>query len=350
MPDRKGDALKSLILFIALLAAGVFPSWADDAPHVWSFVVMGDTRDKTTATTTGISPDLGRLAEAIASEHPDLVIHTGDLINGYYTDKDSPVRDRFHEMFGNWKTAMKPVYDYRTGTGVPIYPVRGNHEDGKLVTDPGLEKAYQEEFGAMMPKNGPLNEKGLTYSFSHKGSRFIALDAYKSKKMKIVRGYVDQEWLDSTLASDRRPFTFAFSHTPAFRAGSNHDSPFPDIYSHAKRRDILWNSFKKGGVLAYFCGHIHFYSRGAVDGIEQVVVGNGGANTVSYKPGNVDRRVSIHYPAAPMAAADVGLGYLVMTVDEGAGKVTGIQKLWDASRRLWVQGDTFSLEPLQTAR
>ena len=51
----------------------------------WSFVVFGDTRDATQDTQTGISPLLRRIAEGIAAEKPALVIHTGDLINGYYT-------------------------------------------------------------------------------------------------------------------------------------------------------------------------------------------------------------------------------------------------------------------------
>lgn len=337
--------LKTLALYILIiLAAGPSPAWSNEASPVWSFVVMGDTRDKTTSTATGISPDLHRLVTAIATEHPDFVIHTGDLTNGYYTDTNSPVNGRFREMFQNWKAAVRPIFDYRTFKGTPIYLVRGNHEDGKLVTDSELEKAYQEEFAMLMPQNGPVREKGLTYMFTHKGSRFIALDGYKSKKMAVVRGYVNQKWLDSAFAMERRPFTFVFSHTPAFKVGNHHKSPFPDLYSHAGRRDILWKSFKEGGALAYFCGHIHFYSRGTVDGIEQVVVGNGGADTVAYDPGNVDGRIAMHYPVAPTAAADVKLGYLVMTVDERKGKVTGVQKLWDGQKGLWVRGDLFELK------
>ncbi len=341
---RKEMLLNSWILCVLILLIGaVFPTWANETPQTWSFVVMGDTRDKITATATGISPDLHRLATAIAMEHPDLVIHTGDLTNGYFTDTDSPMHGRFVEMFRNWKTAVQPIYDYRTGKGTPIYPVRGNHEDGKLVTDSRLKKAYSEEFATMMPQNGPPQEKGLTYSLTHKGAQFIALDGYNRKNLAIVRGYVDQEWLDSTFASYRQPFTFAFSHTPAFKVGTSHKSPFPDLYSHTGSRDTLWKSFKQGGTLAYFCGHIHLYCRGTVDGIEQVVVGAGGADTVAYDAGNVDERLTMHYPAAQMAAADVWTGYLVMTVDERAKKVTGVQKLWNAQKGLWVRGDVFTL-------
>jgi len=45
-----------------------------------------------------------------------------------------------------------------------------------------------------------------------------------------------------------------------------------------------------------------------------------------------------------MAAAEVWTGYLVMTVDERAGKVTGMQKLWNEQKGLWVRGDVFTLD------
>jgi Icc-related predicted phosphoesterase len=311
----------------------------------WTFVVMGDTRDKTTASLTGISPDLPKMAEAIAQEQPDFVIHTGDLTNGYYTSKESPVHGKFKEMFRSWKSAVRPVYDYQNQRGIPIYLVRGNHEDGKGVTDQELKRAYTEEFARFMPQNGPEYEKGLTYSFLHKGAKFIALDGYYDKKAMVIRGYVNQPWLDGILARDNKPFTFVFSHTPAYRVGDYHESPFPDLYSHPKQRNILWQSLKKAGVIAYLCGHIHFYCRGTVDGIEQIVVGDGGADTVEYNPKRVDPALQMHYPAATMNASDVETGYLVMTVDERAGKVTGMQKLWNRKTNKWVTGDIFTLKP-----
>jgi hypothetical protein len=306
---------------------------------------MGDTRDKTTNTMTGVSPDLPKMAEAIAQEQPDFVIHTGDLTNGYYTTQGSPVHGKFKEMFYNWKSAVRPIYDYENKRGIPIYIVRGNHEDGKVITDPELKKAYLEEFGRFMPQNGPEYEKGLTYSFFHKEAKYFALDGYYDKEAMVVRGYVNQPWLDENLARDKRPFTFVFSHTPAYRVGDYHESPFPDLYSHPRQRDFLWKSLKKAGIIAYFCGHIHFYCRGTVGGIEQIVVGDGGADTVEYNSKNVDPALQMHYPSATMDASDVETGYLVIRVDESTGKVQGVQKLWNRTMGKWVTGDIFTLNP-----
>jgi len=45
-----------------------------------------------------------------------------------------------------------------------------------------------------------------------------------------------------------------------------------------------------------------------------------------------------------MAGPDVWTGYLVVTVNESAGKVTGMQKLWNQQKGLWVRGDVFTLD------
>jgi predicted phosphodiesterase len=332
-----------LVLIIALLVTIYKPSFAATEDHTWKFVVMGDTRDKTKDTTTGISPDLPRIARAIVEEKPDLVLHTGDLCNGYYTTKNSPLHGKFKEMFLNWKVAMKPVFDYSIGKGIPIYLVRGNHEDGEVLTDIRLKKAYEEEFASLMPQNGPDHEKGLTYSFTHKGAKFIVLDEYRQKKTFVIRGYINQSWLNQELAKDRKPFTFTITHTPAFKVGDYKQSPFPNLYSHSKSRDAFWASLKKAGALAFFCGHIHLYCRGTINGIEQIVIGNGGANTVPFKAKGVDPVIQMHYPESDVKAADILFGYVLITVDERTGKAFAVQKVYDNQSGKWEIGDRFTL-------
>ena len=76
-------------------------------------------------------------------------------------------------MFENWKTAVKPIYDFDRRAGIPLYAVRGNHEDGELVTDKRLKDAYLKDIASFMPQNGPEQEKGLTYSISYRQATFI---------------------------------------------------------------------------------------------------------------------------------------------------------------------------------
>jgi hypothetical protein len=307
----------------------------------WSFVVFGDTRDATRDTQTGISPLLGRIAEHITAEKPALVIHVGDLINGFYTSTKSPVHGNYNEMFDNWKTAVKPIYDFKRRTGIPLYVVRGNHEDGDLVTDKRLKAAYLNSIAPFMPQNGPEQEKGLTYSASYKQATFIAVDEYSIKELGLLRGLVDQPWLNEQLVRHKAPFMFVFGHVPAYKVSDWERGPFPDLYDFPKHRDAFWNSLKEAGVSMYLCGHVHFYARVTKDGIQQVLIGNGGANTSDFNPKKVDPTVTLNYPTVGMKASDVKPGYVLFTVDEKARTITAVQKFWNEAAGTWKTGDTF---------
>ena len=89
---------------------------------------------------------------------------------------------------------------------------------------------------------------------------------------------------------------FVFGHVPAYRVSDEGKGPFPDLYYFPKHRDAFWNSLREAGVSMYFCGHVHFYCRVTKDGVQQVLIGNGGANPVDFEPKKVDPTVTLNYP------------------------------------------------------
>ncbi|MCX6900969.1 MAG: metallophosphoesterase family protein, partial [Verrucomicrobia bacterium] len=111
----------------------------------WSFVMMGDTKGEGGHTTTGVSEELPIIAQKIASLtlKPDLVLVAGDLCCGDELGAGSPLWN-YSIQFLNWKLAMQPVFDYATNTGIPIYPVRGNHDNAQSqdAPIPDLKEAY----------------------------------------------------------------------------------------------------------------------------------------------------------------------------------------------------------------
>ncbi len=326
-------------------ASSAAPASPGDAGSTrWSFVVFGDTRDATRNTQTGISPLLGRIAEAIAAEKPALVIHIGDLANGFYTRSDSPVHRKYGQMFENWKAAVKPIYDFNRGTGIPLYVVRGNHEDGELITNKRLKAAYLQSIAPFMPQNGPEKEKGLTYSVSYRQAVFIALDEYSIKELGVLPGLIDQPWLNEELSRHQAPFLFVFGHVPAYKVADWERGPFPDLYDFPRHRDAFWKSLQDAGVSMYFCGHVHFYCRVTKNNIQQVLIGNGGANPVGFNPKKVDPSVRLNYPSGPMKASAVKAGYVLFTVDEAARTIDAVQKSWNESTGTWERGDTFTLQ------
>jgi len=321
-------------LAAVLCVAVSAPAWAAgeagaSSGGVWSFVLIGDTRDVTKASATGISGGLNDLARHIAAEpvKPDMVIHAGDLTNGYWLKAPSPLlkldpKARYRAMYGNFLSATAPIRD----AGIPMYFVRGNHEFGGEV-NPGtgvaeLIQAYGETFASKMPQNGPDDSKGLNYSFTHKSANFIVTDQYTGSQGRSVR--INMPWITQQLEAGKSPVTFVLGHSPAFTTSVSEEYEFQ--LAAIADRDPFWQALAASRVKAYLCCHEHFYARGAVDGIWQVVQGNGGATPMTYDPKAQDPRLTGIFPQKRVPAKDMLRGYLVITVDENAKTVTAVEK------------------------
>lgn len=315
----------------------------DPAGHgTWTFVVFGDSRDNMRDSKTGISPDLRTIATSIAADNPDLVIFSGDLINGWFLEKSSPVAGDYETMFKNWMDAVSPIHDYTTGKGVPLYVVRGNHEDGEGQTIQPLLKAYLDTVAADMPKNGPAGEEQLSYVVTWKGAKFIGVDEYLPHDG--LKATVNQDFVDEQLTHDSRQFTFIFGHAPAYLIDDDKDEKGWDLTVHPEKRDIFWKSLVSHHVLAYLCGHAHTYVRGEKDGVQQILSGNGGALSNSYNLADADPNLTIEYPRVSLEKKDMKVGYVRMTVHEDTGICDGVQRVYNTETKDWEDGDVFSLK------
>jgi hypothetical protein len=307
----------------------------------WTFVVFGDSRDNTKDTLTGVSPYLNTLAVAIAAEKPDLVMYNGDLVSGWIISNSSPVATDYQAQFNNWMTAVTPIHNYTEGRGIPLYIIRGNHEDGPNQTVMPLLEAYLNSVAADMPVNGPPGEERLTYSFTWKGAKFIAIDDYFPHDG--LKETVNQSWVDKELTTNTRPFIFVFGHTPAFLVKDDVEDRGFDIAVHPKLRDIFWNSLAINNATAYFSGHAHLYVRGEKQGIQQVVSGNGGAIGEVFNQSEADPSLVIEYPVKEADNAGNDVGYLLITVNETAGTMRAVQKTYTPGTGTWHIGDQFTL-------
>lgn len=307
----------------------------------WTFVVFGDSRDNTRDTLTGVSPYLDPVAVAIAAEKPDLVMYNGDLVSGWIISNSSPVATDYQAQFKNWMDAVAPIHNYTSGSGTPLYMIRGNHEDGPDQTVMPLLDAYRNSAAADMPLNGPQGEERLTYSFTWKGAKFIAIDEYYPHDG--LKETVNQSWVDRELTSNTRPFIFVFGHTPAYLLEDDLEDRGYDLAVHPVLRDMFWNSLVKNHATAYFSGHTHLYARGVKDGIQQVVTGNGGAMGHALNQSAVDPLLTIEYPVKEADNAGNTVGYVVVTVNETAGTMSAVQNVYDTDTRVWRTGDRFTL-------
>ena len=233
--------------------------------NTWKFACIADTQsgdfqsiiNASNAVNTNVCIPMAR---QIINERPDFVLVPGDLIYGNLTVD----RTNMLAQYTQWSNTFSSIYS----AGIPIYPVRGNHETWGDDTNGTF---YLSVFGASVPSNGPASEVGLTYSFTHNNALFIGLDQYKNPNR------VNQAWLDSQLASNRYAHTFVFGHEPAVQVVETNC-----LALETAARDLFLKSITEAGCRMYLTAHDHFYDRGLLmpkNGINimQVVSGACGA-------------------------------------------------------------------------
>lgn len=258
----------------------------------WSFAMLGDTRGEKSTTTNGVSTHLRTIAEKIATLNPELVLVAGDLVNGNDTNTSSHVS--FAQQYASWKAAMAPVFNYDTGTGIPIYPVRGNHDnnDSEGPVIPELKQAYYDAFSPYVPANGPNNgpsddQRGFSWSFTHNNVTFVGADQYfYYNQTPGLNGYhsMDLTWINQQFQDATSAYEVFMAHVPIFMTQGQHTPEhfFGDNPAGFATRSNFWNALGANGVQLYLTGHLHNETVASTTNdygntIIQLLAGNGGA-------------------------------------------------------------------------
>jgi hypothetical protein len=334
-----------------MMMAGITSS--ADEPE-WRFVVVGDSPGHPGGA-TGISPDLAMVAQAIANERPapDFVLFPGDLISDEYAPGTS-ASPSLDQQYMNWKEAMAPLYD----AGIPVYPVRGNHETwtelyGFGANDP---QPYLDAFAEFdyIPSNGPTNATRLTYSFQHKNCLVLALDLYVSSVPEAngnIFPIVDQNWVNQQLATNQLPHVFAFGHTPIVQVSMN---SVIDTDGTVGMADAFFDSLVNAGSQAYFCGHDHFYNRSFLERngkrLCQMIAGGGGAVLEFWNPGSYSSAYTNSDISAQLGYHNqTKFGYCVVTVSNDRS-LSSVMKFLDTPTNSAVTAtDAFDFNYFQCA-
>ena len=184
-----------------------------------------------------------------------------------------------HGSREDYATNLKPYYGSETDSLMQfLYPVPGNHE----YDIPGVpyyfeffrERVFTEEPGYYDFAAGPCHVIALNDNIPHR------------------RGSAQYEWLRVKLESHPVRCTVVFWHKPRFSSSRNGDT---------QSLDDIWRLLYEHHVKFVLNGHEHLYARyapqtpreepDAVRGVEQFIVGTGGANLYGCeergkKPGN----------------------------------------------------------------
>lgn len=214
------------------------------------FIVFGDTRP----TDKGDPP--AQLFIDIIKEinllHPELVVHTGDQIFGFWEDPDDQHAewDTFDEL---WATIECPKK----------YKIVGNH-DIYFAQD---KQIYIQRYGP----------DSLYYSFNAHGCHFVMLNTEDESgadwgEPTWIRGE-QLEWLQSDLKKWEHMRTFVFLHRPLWKG----------IENPGHWRDDILPVLKQYNVDTVFAGHWHAFAYDVEEDIPLVVTGGGGAPSAAHR-------------------------------------------------------------------
>lgn len=210
-----------------------FKTFPSSPAASFTFAVLGDSGNG--------SDYQKKVARQLFLQHPDLVIHTGDVIYGGDTDKDYDAK--FFSIYA------------KLAESAPFFLTIGNHD----VT--GNEDPYLRNF--YLPQDSP--GKGRYYSFNCGGVHFVGLDSNEP----LAPGSPQYAWLVGDLKASRLPMKVIFFHHPVFSSGYHG--------STKGLRKSLEPVFVKFHVTVVFNGHDHDYERMVlIHHVTYVVTGGGG--------------------------------------------------------------------------
>lgn len=273
--------------------AGTTPAPTAGAEGAWRFVVVGDTH----VTESG-APIAAEMVPAILADAPKLVLVVGDIVQAGKACSAPQLAAQIRVF----QALTAPLSSH----GIPVYPVRGNHEADAEDSAATWRAAFSGTNA--LPANGPSGETGLSYSVAFDNALFVAVDEY------VTIHQANQAWLDALFASNARPHVFVFGHEPAFK--NFHTDCMGSVPA---ARNAFWTSLANAGAKVYLTAHDHFRDLTRIDDgdgdpdddLFQYTIGTGGG-PFPPAPGAFD---GDNAPFTPVNVAHaVENGYLVVEV------------------------------------
>jgi hypothetical protein len=232
--------------------------WYVPDDETFCFIAYGDTRGEHPDSVSPLHDDIVSL---YIQHDPELVIHTGDMVNHG--------GETYQWLFFNESISSLWLFN------IPMYGTVGNHElytDDLDVQDDDLSN-YQDFFDFSNVIDQP-GETELYYSFDSNGIHFIFLNtAQEWDEEDYTCPTAQMNWLEDDLAGNHEFIVVSF-HYPAWSISAWS----PDRWATAESiRGTFHDMFVEYGVDIVFNGHDHLYYRTVRDGIYYVVTGGGGA-------------------------------------------------------------------------
>ena len=209
--------------------------------------------------------------DRLQEEGPDFTLNAGDIMDARWWDNAEQVKRKTEEYWGGF---MKRFNDRK----MTVYVAPGDHEYGD---DGGLKKgdiarAFGEQFTELMgmPKNGPANHIGRTFSVRKGNLLVITLDTFEDqgKRFGYTVGKEQLEWMEKTFkANEDADFIIVQGHLPIAGPVKSKNSSASMLKGGTNSE--LWKLMVKHKVNVYLCGEHHRITVKHQDGIWQIVHG-----------------------------------------------------------------------------
>lgn len=279
--------------------------------ELWDPIEVSTLNDPALPLTIGIIGDSGfgeaiteTLAQRLANQEPDLVVHTGDLV--YLSYQEGSPLAAYQQK---WYRTLSPLLRKTV-----IYPVVGNHDLDADTVYEGIPY-YFNAFPMIESLEGgwadaPMGAERQWYSLEWGALQILFLN---TQQLYGGAGRAAQDaWLTTRLQDDSFGATMIVFHVPPLTSGR-----------HGLDGRVVASSwvqaFEQSNVFLVLSGHDHNYERLEQNGITYVV--SGGGSTVLY-PRRELLAQSIHFEAKSH--------YVLLEISE---KSVGLQ-VYDADGQL----------------
>lgn len=228
------------------------------SPMPLRVIVYGDSRSG--------HPTHAQMIQAILAEEPDLVLHTGDLVE---RGTQEGGWDRFFSI-------AAPLL-----ARLPVYVTPGNHDYAvRRLGAQRLFALFETQFAQKAPTLGMPPARATTknaepkpsprgyYSFDAAGVHFVCLDSNQAGRIEQMQ-WLEQDLTQASAPKNKPRAIFAWMHEGPFSVGWHGD--FPTAIKH------LVPILLRHRVTLLFSGHDHDYERGQRQGLRYIVTGGGGA-------------------------------------------------------------------------
>jgi len=228
------------------------PTEAKSEPGSHVFCVFGDCRPDGDASRLALT---SRLASVMADERPELVIGTGDYVDG---------ASNAAKQKQQWNDFLRSFWPLQKHGPVPFAAAVGNHD-----VSGGMGGIFTGTLGTRY------------YSFDLARAHFIVLDTEQPGQVGQITG-AQWSWLCQDLQAARAaPLIFVVLHEPLFPVSVHRGS---SLDKYPKYRDRLHMLFAQMKVSAVFAGHEHLYNHQKRDGVNYFITAGGGAPLYASAP------------------------------------------------------------------